>query len=133
MSEVNVHNTGGASPVTECPKCEKRTLAQVAGKGSISGNAFTQFECLSCGYTKKVEADGCFVATVVYGDENEKELSILRRYRDNTLRRSRVGVVFVRMYYVFGPVLARKIQRHPSVKKRLRIVIDMVVRKIEKS
>lgn len=52
---------------------------------------------------------GCFVATAVFGEEDCRELVILRRFRDEHLLSSASGRAFVRLYYRFGPGLARHI------------------------
>ena len=48
------------------------------------------------------KVEGCFVASVVYGDENALEVSVLREYRDNVLMKDELGRKFVDWYYSGG-------------------------------
>ena len=58
-----------------------------------------------------VDASGgsgfCFIATATFSEFDNKELSWLRSFRDNTLLTRSGGRAFVRWYYQHGPGLAR--------------------------
>lgn len=65
----------------------------------------------------KVDDDSdCFVATVAFGGPDAVQVQILRRFRDQTLLRRRLGRAFVAAYYRRGPGLARFVQTHPRLK-----------------
>ena len=56
--------------------------------------------------SKKKDED-CFIASVVYGDVNAREVNVLREYRDNVLMNSQEGRKFVELYYGgLGKILA---------------------------
>ena len=47
---------------------------------------------------KRQSANGCYVATAVYGSYDCPEVWTLRRYRDNTLAKSWYGRIFIKIY-----------------------------------
>jgi hypothetical protein len=49
----------------------------------------------------------CFVATAVYGDVMAPEVEVFRRFREQVLNRSALGRLFVRVYWRYGPRLAK--------------------------
>ena len=50
---------------------------------------------------------GCYVATAVYGSYDCPQVWTLRRYRDNTLAKTRRGRSFIRTYYAISPTLVK--------------------------
>jgi len=50
---------------------------------------------------------GCYIATAVYGSYNCPQVWTLRRYRDNTLRRTWHGRIFIRLYYGISPTIVK--------------------------
>lgn len=50
---------------------------------------------------------GCYVATAVYGSYDCPQVWTLRRFRDYTLAKSRLGRLFVRTYYAVSPTLVK--------------------------
>src|SRR3989344_8042637 len=73
----------------------------------------------------------CFIATVVYGDINAREVHVLRDFRDKVLRESRIGRAAIDLYYGgLGERTANLIKdRAPSlipvIKKGLDYIVDM--------
>jgi hypothetical protein len=53
----------------------------------------------------------CFIATAAYGSPLASEVIIFRRYRDEVLLNSKIGVTFVKTYYLLSPPLAALIVR----------------------
>lgn len=53
------------------------------------------------------EAQGCYVATAVYGSYDCPQVWTLRRFRDDTLAESWYGRAFIRTYYAVSPTLVR--------------------------
>ncbi|MBS1788558.1 MAG: zinc ribbon domain-containing protein [Acidobacteria bacterium] len=53
----------------------------------------------------------CFVATAAYGSPLAPEVILLSRYRDEVLLPSKLGALFVALYYLISPPLAALIAR----------------------
>ena len=66
----------------------------------------------------------CFIATAAYGSSLAPQVRFLRNIRDNNLRKSRLGEVFVDrfewVYYKFSPEVARVMHHYPFFKRIMR-------------
>jgi hypothetical protein len=51
--------------------------------------------------------DGCYIATALYGSYDCPEVWTLRRFRDDKLKQTALGRVFVRCYYAVSPTLVK--------------------------
>jgi hypothetical protein len=69
---------------------------------------------------------GCFIATAVYGPSS-REVSILRRFRDDHLLTNTPGRAFVRFYYAHSPAIARLIGSHLYLRTVGRCLLEPVV------
>jgi hypothetical protein len=65
---------------------------------------------------------GCFIATVACG-YSSWEVRILSNFRDNVLSRSKVGFVFISIYYKVSPYLAFSILKRKNLKKSIRRLV----------
>lgn len=57
--------------------------------------------------TQTQKSGGCFIATAVYGSEDAPTVLMLRSLRDDVLLSSKLGRVFVNLYYLISPPVAR--------------------------
>lgn len=73
---------------------------------------------------------GCFVATAVYGSYDCPEVWVLRRFRDRTLSSSRLGRIFIHVYYLLGPGTARIGSRNKWFMFTVRALLDEFVRQL---
>ena len=75
----------------------------------------------------------CFVATIVYGDENAPEVETLRDFRDDVLLESAAGRAFVDFYYSgAGRKAALILKQHiPSAIPLVRKGLDYIVHKYD--
>ncbi len=71
--------------------------------------------------------NGCFVATVVYGDYDHPDVMRLRAFRDVVLQPTTMGRVSVALYYRYGPHLAESIKGYPMLKSGVRWTLKQVV------
>ena len=71
----------------------------------------------------KAKKGFCFIATAVYGSYSAPEVIILRRFRDNFLLSSKIGSLFVKLYYLSSPPIAKFLEDHTMLKKFTRVFI----------
>lgn len=71
--------------------------------------------------------EGCFVATVVYGDYDHPKVRILREFRDNSLKASYIGTLLIRLYYKASPALVATIKDRPLLLINIRMLVDLIV------
>lgn len=57
--------------------------------------------------TQTGKKNGCYIATCVYGSYDCPPVWTLRRFRDDNLRRSWCGRIFIKVYYAISPVLVK--------------------------
>ena len=65
---------------------------------------------------KRIEKEGCFVATAVYSSYEHPSVLILRKFRDRYLLKRRWGVAFVNLYYKHSPKLAKQVKKSNILK-----------------
>lgn len=73
-------------------------------------------------------SNGCYVATMVYGDYDAPEVLVLRRFRDQTLSRSAAGRAFIRWYYGWSPGFVKKYNHLTWLHRSIRFVLDRLVK-----
>jgi hypothetical protein len=69
---------------------------------------------------------GCYVATAVYGSYDCPEVWVLRRFRDQSLARTALGKVLIRLYYLTSPRALRLVG--PTLSCLSRRPIDSLVK-----
>jgi hypothetical protein len=124
---------GPRSGDAKCPHCGRMVTPVVTsvGGGSCSIGRREKWSCPACKRT--IHRSGCFVATAVYGDEDIVEVHLLRQFRDQYLRKSLVGRIFIRLYYRLGPCAAALVARFSPLYWAARKSLDVVIRAIELS
>lgn len=75
---------------------------------------------------------GCYIATAVYGSYDCPEVWTLRRFRDNTLAKSWIGRVAVRIYYATSPSLVRWFGDKEWFKRYFKGKLDKMVQTLQK-
>ena len=68
--------------------------------------------------------EGCYIATAVYGSYDAPEVRTLRRFRDETLKKSAAGRLFIRVYYRFSPPIAQRLKNATKVNRLVRRMLD---------
>jgi len=68
--------------------------------------------------------DPCFIATAAYGTPAATEIDVLRDFRDDILRRNRLGVFMIQLYYRTSPPIADWVRQ---TDRRQRLIKDYLV------
>lgn len=79
--------------------------------------------------TKK---EGCYIATAVYGSYNAEPVLVLRSFRDNVLKNSLAGRLFIKFYYRYSPALAEKLKERSFINRCIRRMLDTFVNHLRK-
>ena len=74
----------------------------------------------------------CFIATAVYGTPFSNEVEILKYWRDNKLRKSYIGKLFIKFYYILSPSIANFIKNKPLLKKVIKIILNFFIRYLKR-
>ena len=77
-------------------------------------------------YTQK-RSEGCYVATMVYGDYDHSQVLALRRFRDNRLLTNMPGRIFVKLYYWISPKLVKILHNHKYINAGIRRILDKFI------
>jgi len=63
---------------------------------------------------------GCFIATAVFQNQYASEVAFLRNFRDDVISRNIVGRMFINVYYMISPYIARQIAESQFIKILIR-------------
>jgi hypothetical protein len=77
-------------------------------------------------------SEGCYIATMVYGDYDDENVKTLRRYRDGVMSKSFLGRSFIRFYYATSPHLVKILTGHVYINDFIRNLLNSIVAKIRK-
>jgi hypothetical protein len=83
--------------------------------------------------TAKTKSKDCFVATAVFQSPDHPVVVGLRLWRDNVLRSSRAGRMFIGSYNAVGPKLAELVRRFPSSRPILRGFLAVAVKAVNQN
>lgn len=74
------------------------------------------------------KADGCFIATSVYGSYCHENVLVLREFRDNVLKTNRLGLILVDLYYSVSPSISKYLENKKNIRLIIRLfIIDKIV------
>ena len=91
----------------------------------------TKGVCDLCGEKNYDLAQGCYVATCVYGSYDCPQVWTLRRYRDDTLGSTWYGRLFIRTYYAISPTLVKWFGNTNWFKNLWKGKLDRMVAKLQ--
>lgn len=74
---------------------------------------------------------GCYIATMAYGDYNHPQVKELRIFRDETLRKSKLGNLFIKYYYKYSPSLVKRLKNHKTINRVIRNILDLFIKTIK--
>jgi hypothetical protein len=84
------------------------------------------------GKTVSTATDGCYIATMAYGNYYHPQVMELRNFRDQFLSKSVLGRSFIRFYYKYSPILVEKLKNKPKTNKVIRALLDQLIKTIRK-
>ena len=76
--------------------------------------------------------EGCYIATMAYGNYDHPQVLALRKYRDKVLAPSFWGRNFIRFYYCVSPKLVHVLKDQQCVNRIIRSLLDIFIVKINK-
>ena len=86
---------------------------------------------LSMTNQEKNTSEGCYIATMVYGNYNHSQVKELRKFRDNILIPNTIGKIFVKIYYRISPKLVEKLKNRKNIHSYLKLILDQLVKLIK--
>jgi len=84
------------------------------------------------GKTISTATDGCYIATMAYGNYNHPQVLELRTFRDEFLRKSYLGRNFIKLYYKYSPLLVEKLKDKTKTNDIIRTLLDQFIKIIKK-
>ena len=84
------------------------------------------------GSTISKASDGCYIATMAYGDYDHPQVMELRRFRDDFLSKTVIGRSFIKFYYRYSPSLVEKLKNKQSINLIIRKGLDQFIKAIKK-
>lgn len=83
-------------------------------------------ELLNFSSQKASKKEGCYIATMTYGDYNHPNVIIFRNFRDLKLRKNKIGVFFIKQYYNYSPKLVKILQNKKLINKFIKKNLDIL-------
>lgn len=68
--------------------------------------------------------EGCYIATMVYGDYDHPQVMVLRDFRDTVLLHHVLGRAFIKFYYRYSPTWVEKLKDKKGVNDTIRSLLN---------
>lgn len=81
-------------------------------------------------FQKSEEKQGCYIATMAYGDYDHPQVLILRKFRDDILDKTILGKWFIKTYYHYSPILVEKLKDKKDANKIICKVLNQFIKLI---
>jgi hypothetical protein len=75
---------------------------------------------------------GCYIATMAYGDYQHPQVIILRQFRDDFLDKTILGKWFTKTYYNYSPLLVEKLKNKKVVNSLIRKTLNQFIKLLKK-
>lgn len=75
---------------------------------------------------------GCYIATMVYGDYDDAQVLVLRKFRDNVLTQYQLGRQFIKYYYIHSPALVEKWKDNHFLNRIIKNILNLLIKIINK-
>ena len=76
-------------------------------------------------------SEGCYIATAVYGGYDQPQVLVLRKFRDEVLKKNFFGRIFISIYYTLSPKVAEKLKNHKRINGKVKDILDKFVAQLE--
>jgi len=84
------------------------------------------------GSTISSASDGCYIATMAYGDYDHPQVLELRKFRDDFLSKTKLGRSFIKLYYQYSPSLVERLKNKQGINLIIRKGLDQFIKTIRK-
>ena len=74
--------------------------------------------------------EGCYIATMIYGNYDALQVVILRQFRDRYLKKTTMGRCFIKIYYNIAPLLIKYVGHCKLFQAIVKYILDRLVKKI---
>jgi hypothetical protein len=78
------------------------------------------------------KSEGCYIATMAYGDYDHPQVLKLRDFRDDYLSKTLLGLSFIKFYYFISPKLVQVFQNKKGLNHFIRKSLDVFIKIISK-
>ena len=72
--------------------------------------------------------DGCYIATMAYGSYEHTQVLELRKFRDEILKKTIAGRLFIKMYYSISPKLVEILKNRITINKIIRKGLNLFIK-----
>lgn len=76
--------------------------------------------------------DGCYIATMAYGNYDHPQVLELRGFRDDVLQTTLLGRSFIKLYYKYSPKLVDLLKDRKQINQGIRKILDQFIILIKK-
>tara|TARA_B100000795_G_C22664514_1_gene385421 strand:+ start:320 stop:850 length:531 start_codon:yes stop_codon:yes gene_type:complete len=91
-----------------------------------------EFNSSSSNSSSDSSSEGCYIATMAYGDYEHPQVLELRKFRDEILKQSFLGRIFIILYYKFSPFMVKKLKEKERINIKIKELLDKFIYKIIK-
>lgn len=131
----NIGMLTGSTSATIALNARVDTIEEITNMADVSLNEFdsnpdnntasdnTRINC-SCLITS---CNDCFIATAAYGSPIEKEVRVLRAFRDQYLLTNVAGRKFIELYYRYSPPVAAYIAKRDTLRAVVRVSLKPLI------
>lgn len=92
---------------------------------TMDSQGFPQYVALE---GSKKKSEGCYIATMAYGNYDHSQVIKLRKFRDISLSKNVLGRHFIKVYYNYSPLLVEKLKDKDRVNCIIRILLNHFIK-----
>lgn len=131
VSAINLMGSLDMDPQTRRRYSDNKSI--IIGLNSQLENVRRQIQSSNSYANSNSSGGGCYIATMVYGNYDHPQVLVLRKFRDEFLKKSLLGRSFIKLYYKYSPGLVVRLKDKKKVNSLIRQALDLVIKTIKKS